>query len=373
MSTQESGPSPDIIVLGGGVIGCSIAFHLARRGASALLVERGELGEGASWAASGIVLPHPGRGALDRMANESFRMFPSLVGELLELGAVDPVYERTGRVDAALTEEECAELRAWLPGHEMVGIEAGWLDADEVRRIEPLIAEDVAGGLHVPESACVSGGLLANSLAQAAQSLGAQVVSGAGDCELVVEEGSVRGVRTADGKVFSTGTVVLACGAWSSRIAARVGLDIQVEPVRGQNLRLQLGEGTDLTVNVYHGETILVPRPGGQVIAGVTIESAGYDSATTPEGIESIMDRSCRLIPALADAQMEQAYAGLRPATRDGMPLIGRSQAVRGLVVATGHHRMGIALSPITGRLVAEHIVDGTDLPPEFRPDRQGV
>ncbi len=368
--TLRSAEAPDVIVLGGGVIGCSIAFHLARRGVPTLLVERGEPGAEASEAASGIVLPHPGDDVLDRLANESSRMFPSVVDELRGLGAEDPLYERTGRIDAALTEREAEELKAWVPGHERAGIGARWLEAEEARRVEPLIAPDVAGALHVPESACVSGGALARAFARAAVSLGARVRTGAGDAELVRRGGAVVGVRTGDGEVAAAGAVVLAGGAWSARAAAGAGLDLRVEPVRGQNLRLRMPPGTSLTLNVYHGETILVPRPGGRVVAGVTIESVGFDSRATVDGIASILERAERLVPALAGAAMEQAYAGLRPATPDGLPLIGRPRGVDGLVVATGHHRMGIALSPVTGRLVADHIADGAELPHEFRPDR---
>ena len=371
MKAARSNPGQDVIILGGGAIGCAIAFYLARRGLRTLLIERGTPGAEASGAASGIVLPHPGDEALDRLANESARMFPSLVGELRELDAADPVYERTGRIDAALTDLEAAELRGWVEGHERAGIYARWLEAEEARRIEPLIAPDIAGALHVPESACVSGGALASSFAQAAAALGARVLSGAGGAGLVRRGDAVVGVRTAGGETLSADTVVLACGAWSARVAAGAGIELRVEPVRGQNLRLRMPRGARLAVNVYHGETILVPRPEGRVIAGVTIESVGFNSRATTEGIASILGRAERLVPALADAAMERAYAGLRPATPDGLPLIGRPGGVGGLVVATGHHRMGIALSPVTGRMVADHVAEGAELPHEFRPDRE--
>ncbi len=360
----------DVIVLGGGVIGCAIAFFLAKRGIRPLLVERGQLGSEATRAASGVVLPHPGDETLDRLANESFRMFPTLVDELMDLGGVDPEYERTGRIDAALSEWEAASLRGSIQRYEQAGISAAWLDGEAVRGVEPLISSSVIGGLHVPESACVSGGLLASAYAAAAITLGAEVRCDLGEVSLVTHGNAISGVRSPGSTDLPAETVVLATGSWSAQTAASAGVGLRIDPVRGQNLRLRMPAGLRLSTNVYGDETILVPRPDGRLIAGVTIESVGFDSRATTDGIRSIMERSAELVPALADAVVEQAYAGLRPASADGLPIIGRPNGVGGLVIATAHYRMGIALSPITGRLVADHIADGAELPHEFRPDR---
>lgn len=360
----------DVIVLGGGVIGCAIAFFLAKRGVRPLLVERGQLGSEATRAASGVVLPHPGDETLDRLANESFRMFPTLVDELMDLGGVDPEYERTGRIDAALSEWESASLRGSIQRYEQAGISATWLDGEAVKEVEPLISSSVIGGLHVPESACVSGGLLASAYAAAAITLGAEVRCNLGEVSLVTHGNAISGVRSPGSTDLPAETVVLATGSWSAQTAASAGVGLRIDPVRGQNLRLRMPAGLRLSTNVYGDETILVPRPDGRLIAGVTIESVGFDSRATTDGIRSIMERSAELVPALSDAIVEQAYAGLRPASVDGLPIIGRPNGVGGLVIATAHYRMGIALSPITGRLVADHIADGTELPHEFRPDR---
>ena len=360
----------DVIVLGGGVIGCAIAFFLAKRGVRPLLVERGQLGSEATRAASGVVLPHPGDETLDRLANESFRMFPTLVDELMDLGGVDPEYERTGRIDAALSEWESASLRGSIQRYEQAGISAAWLDGEAVKEVEPLISSSVIGGLHVPESACVSGGLLASAYAAAAITLGAEVRCNLGEVSLVTHGNAISGVRSPGSTDLPAETVVLATGSWSAQTAASAGVGLRIDPVRGQNLRLRMPTGLRLSTNVYGDETILVPRPDGRLIAGVTIESVGFDSRATTDGIRSIMERSAELVPALSDAVVEQAYAGLRPASVDGLPIIGRPNGVGGLVIATAHYRMGIALSPITGRLVADHIADGTELPHEFRPDR---
>ena len=360
----------DVIVLGGGVIGCAIAFFLAKRGVRPLLVERGQLGSEATQAASGVVLPHRGGETLDRLANESFRMFPTLVDELRDLSGIDPEYERTGRIDAALNEWEAASLKGSSHRYAQAGIRVEWLDGKAVREVEPLISPSVTGGLYVPESACVSGGLLAGAFAGAASTLGAEVRSNLGEVSMVTSGGAISGIRASHGVELAAETVVLAAGSWSGQIAASAGVGLRVVPVRGQNLRLRMPAGLRLSTNIYGDETILVPRPDGRTIAGVTIESVGFDSRATTEGIRSIMERSTELVPALADAVVEQAYAGLRPASADGLPVIGRPDGVGGLVVATAHYRMGIALSPITGRLVADHIADGTELPHEFRPDR---
>ena len=370
MLSKTSPRGHDVIVLGGGVIGCAIAFFLAKRGVRPLVVERSHLGSEATRAASGVVLPHPGGETLDRLANESFRMFPTLVDELRDLSGVDPEYKRTGRIDAALNEWAAATLRRSSERYAHAGIRAEWLDGEAVRNIEPLISSTVTGGLHVAESACVSGGLLASAFAAAATSLGAEVRCNLGEVSLVTHGGAISGVRTSRSTGLAAETVVLAAGSWSAQIAASAGVRLRVDPVRGQNLRLRMPAGLRLSTNVYGDETILVPRPDGRLIAGVTIESVGFDSRVTTEGIRSIMERSTELVPALADATVEQAYAGLRPASPDGLPIIGRPTGVAGLVVATAHYRMGIALSPITGRLVADHIADGTELPQEFRPDR---
>ena len=276
MIYQNGESSADVIVVGGGVIGCAIGFFLAKNRIRTLILERSVLAGEASQAASGVILPHPCDEAFDRLANDSFRMFPELVQELNELGGVNPDYEITGRMDVALDERQALLLHKSIKQHTHAGIEANWLDPAAATEAEPLLTSGLEGAMHVPRSACISGYLLTKAFAASASAMGAEVLENVGDLMLTRDGDRITGVQSSNGgTVAQAGTVVLAAGSWSKGIANQAGLSLSVSPIKGQNLLMRLPPTVELSTNIYCEETILVPRPGGRLIEsrqGLTVE-----------------------------------------------------------------------------------------------------
>ena len=357
--------SPDVIVVGGGVIGCSIAFHLAKAGVRPLVLERGRLGKGATHAATGTVMGAPGDGPLDRLQAKSYAMFRTMATEIRELGGVDPDLVKCGRISVAMHEEEAQDLRVGADpdGH------ATWLDRDSARDVEPALSDAILGGLYVREAYRADGLLLTESLARAAVQLGAEVRQGTEVVALEESDGRVTGVRLREGSVHAA-HVVLAAGAWSQAIAAWSDVRVPVKPVRGQNISLRPAtESPRVTIN--WSDSNVVARSDGSVFAGVTVEEVGFDDSVTGEGVHSILARAIQAVPSMKDATLRWAVAGLRPAPADDMPILGPVSSREGLYVATGHHRSGISLSAITGQLIAGHIAgEDTTIPDELSPDR---
>ncbi len=357
-----------VVIVGGGVIGCSVAYYLARHGATPLVLESGRLGALASDAAAGVLFVRTEDQQMRRLAMESFGMFPELTEELIDEAGIDPMYQRLDRVDVALDEAEAVELRGWLGHPAMDGFEHEWLDGDAVRSVEPLLRNGCVGGLHVAESAAISGGMLSHAYAKAAESLGAKVRKGVGEVRLNRSGDRVVGVRLADGREVAAETVVLAAGYWSRELAGAIGVEIDLTPVKGQTVKLRLAGDARMSANVYGPDAILVPRRDGTVIAGFTLEPGLSDLRSTGGGVKAILEHTTALVPSLADAEWLAPQVGLRPQSATGLPLLGPVTGVEGLVLATGHHRVGVALSPITGRLIADHIIDGAEIPADLLP-----
>ena len=361
-----------ILIVGGGVIGCSVLYHLARRGIRAVLVEAGAIGAGASAAAAGSLLVRTADPRLAELADRSFGMFPGLAADVVERGGVDTSYRRVPRLDAAVDGEGEAELRAWLGRPAPADLAPEWLGAVEARRVEPLLGPRVSGALHVARSAVASGERLSAALSAAAGAMGARVIDRLGPVRLELGVGRVTGARAADGSVFGTDTVVLAAGARTATVAREAGIATGISPAKGQTLVVRLAEGTRLRANVYGPGAILVPRPDGSVVAGYTIESAGYDEAPTEEARRGILERTARVVPAITGASVTAALAGLRPESATALPVLGPVPGIGGLVIASGHYRVGIALAPLTGSLIADHLAGGAPLPPDLLPAPAG-
>ena len=364
MSSQH-----DVVIVGGGAIGCSIAFHLAKRGMRPLVLERGRLGGEATTASSGIVYGHHGSDGLARLSRDSYAMIPSEVEELKELGGIDAELIKCGRLDVALTDAEASLFRSEVGPHAEQGIAADWLDSEQARELEPALSESIRGGLHVPDVSAVNNQRLSDAYAAGATRLGARVRLGVDIAGLTRGGARVTGVRLHEGDI-QAGHVVIAAGAWSRVLGESIGVSIPVRPVRGQNLNLMPAAGSVRT-NLTNGECVIVPRADGSLIVGVTVEEAGFDSRVTAEGVREILDRAVDLVPALGEASLTWTIAGLRPASADDLPIIGAVSGLDGLSIATGHYRSGIVLSPITGSLIAGQIAgESSEYLSIFGPDR---
>jgi len=375
-------PPPDVLVIGGGVIGCAAAFFLAREGLRTAIVEERGLAYGASGAAAGMLAPIGeglGAGPLLSLGLASLDVFPALCAELLELGGVDAEYEPSGILRVARDAAEAAALRGSLDalaGGDAAALGLVWLDADESRRLAPGLAPEIAGAIWSPREGHVRSRSLTRAYATAAIAEGAELATGVHVESFVLDGDRVVGVRTR-GEMRAAGAIVLCAGAWSAGPCSDLGpRPLPIAPVRGQVLGLEPpADAARQATIVWGGETYLVPKRDGSVIVGATEEDAGFDCRVTADGVEALAAGAKSLVPDLARATFRGAFAGLRPAFPDRLPAIGPWPCLRGLFLATGHHRNGVLLSPETGRLVAD-LVRGKALPPEaaaLSPERLGL
>jgi len=358
--------SYDSVIIGGGVMGSSIALRLAQAGQKVLVLEKAVPGAEASSAAGGILgaqIEGDADGPLFRLCLASREAHAALAEELREATGIDVGYRRCGVLKIALPGDDLAPLAQKMAWQRGIGLPVEELTGDEVRRLEPCLAADVAMGIHFPADGQVDPRQLAKALPIAAQRAGA-TFRPAVVRRVVVEDGRAAGVQL-DGETVHAGAVVVAAGAWTSLVEGTGVPADAVQPVRGQMLRLEL-RGLDLRRVVFTPRGYVVPRGGGTVLTGSTMERAGFDKRVTAGGVASILKNALAAVPSLAGADLADSWSGLRPAPSDGTPLIGCG-AVPGLFLASGHHRNGILLTPETARLVAEAVIAGSE-PEALRP-----
>jgi glycine oxidase len=351
----------DVVVIGAGAIGLASAYRIARDGRSVAVVEAGPLGRESSWAGGGILSPiHPYAypEALTDMVARSTRLFPDLARELFDISGVSIELRTTGLLRLALDESDEPEIAQAAAFRSARKLPAAGLDARDRRALGSVIAEEARASLYESEIAQVRNPRLLRALVQATTRLGVHLAPHEPVLELTRRGDRVTGVRTSR-RELSSDEVVLAAGAWSGELARRaLGLELGVVPVRGQMLLLENVPGTLSTMVLGCGGKYLIPRADGRVLVGSTLENVGFDKRTTLAGIRTLLDAALRLAPGLASAQLAMAWAGLRPATPDRLPYVGRVPGVEGLVLATGHYRNGLVLTPITAEVVS-NLVSG--------------
>ncbi len=363
--------STDAIVIGGGVIGCSIAYHLAKSGVKTTLLERGEIGMGASNAASGILSSMFGNPTEPyvQLVNSSLKMFHTLALELAEASGVDIEFVQCGELELALNETEAEALHFAATQNRWRSSTAQWLDGRAAREMEPALSNRIAGALYMPEVCRVNNQRLSAAYARAAEHLGTTVREHTEVIGLVRSGLRISGVRLYNDEL-SADHVIIAAGPWTRHIAEVLGSYVPVRPVRGVNLNLQ-PTGRSISSVIHGGWGLLVPRNDGSIVAGATVEEADYDCRVTAGAVQDILDMSETIIPSLRDARFNWAVAGLRPGSPDDSPMMGSVPGWQGLHIATGHYRSGILLSAIAGKLMAEHITDKEpDLIDHFSPKR---
>ena len=347
--------SPDVIVIGAGVIGTSIASQLAKAGVKVVVFDRGSVGGQSTGASAGMIQLNPDRStppALYELQQESARLYPALASELRERTGMDIGYRAAPLLHVALHEEDEAQLRAhraWQVDH---GIAVAWLGGAAALDLEPALNPVVRAALYYANDHQVLPLVFAQALARAAVDLGAVLREGAIVDRLVTEGDRVLGVAIGGETVYA-GEVVIAAGAWASSWAETLRTAIPVRPVRGQMVALRT-TGSGLRNVVSSNEGYMLTKPDGSTYVGTTVEDVGYDARPTAAGIGGLLALVPRLAPRLADATFSSAWAGLRPGTSDGRPLIGRLPGWHGVTIAAGHFRDGILLAPITGELVTD-------------------
>jgi len=348
----------DAVVVGGGAIGLCCAWRVAQRGARVVVLDRGDPPAGATRVAAGMLAPVGelafGEPELSRMTLAAAELYPEFVAELEAATGMSTGYSRRGALHLALDRDEAAELRRIHDLQHSLGLEAEWLPPRRCRELEPGLTPSFLGGVHAPEEAAVEPRRLSAALLAALEAEGVDVRAGTEAKAPLLRGERIEGVRTDRGEELRTGAVVLATGAWSGTAGwlpehARPA----VRPVKGQILELRSQEGQPPCERILASERVyLVPREDGRLIVGATTEEQGFDATVTAGGVHELLREAYRLLPDVAEMELTEAMAGLRPGTPDNLPLVGPG-ALDGLVLATGHYRNGILLAALAGEEIA--------------------
>jgi glycine oxidase len=353
----------EIVVVGAGIVGCAIAYELARQGASVVVIDDRTPGMGATQASAGILAPFieaRDEGPLLELTARSLGLFDEFISRVRADSQSAVSYDRNGTLDVALDSESFASLQRTHERLAARGVEADLLDAGRVRQCEPHLSSDAVGGLLIPKHGFVAASELTRALAAGARRCGATFLDH-GRVSRVTRDGA-RLQCHLPGKDAPLGgdAVVIAAGSWAGEIQIDdVGHSLPVRPVRGQLLHLRWSGEPQLRRILWSERCYIVPWRNGTVLVGATEEDAGFDERTTLAGIQDLIGASCELLPHAWTASLLAAKVGLRPATPDHLPIIGWSRVVPNLMYATGHFRNGILLAPLTADLVARAILDG--------------
>lgn len=356
----------DILIIGGGVIGLSIARELRRRGIGRIaLFDRGEIGKESSYAAAGMLAPHAESDKADdffRFCVESCRLYPNFAAELLDETGVDIELDRSGTLYLAFTKSDSADLRRRLQWQSTAGFSVEHLSTGETLKAEPFISSNVRESLFFPDDWQVENRKLLEALTRYARINGIDIHESTGVRRIIVENGQVGGVESEKGIMYSD-RLVLATGAWTSLIKlGENALPVEVRPIRGQMISFQTAKRSFQRV-IYSRRGYIVPRSDGRILAGATVEDVGFEKTTTYEGIAQLQSAAIEISPSLSSLEILDRWAGLRPFAADGLPIMGDIPGVAGLTIATAHYRNGILLAPITARVVADRVVGTTESP----------
>ncbi|PNV34992.1 glycine oxidase ThiO [Streptomyces sp. DH-12] len=373
----------DVLVVGGGIIGLVTAWRAAQAGLATAVVDP-EPGGGAARVAAGMLAAvtelHHGEQTLLGLNLASARRYPGFAAELAECTGQDLGYRRCGTLAVALDADDRAHLRELHALHQRSGLDSQWLTGRECRRLETMLAPGVRGGLRVDGDHQIDPRRLASALLTACERAGVALHRTRAE-RLVVRRDRATGVVTADGGAAAAGQVVLAAGSWSGRLAG-VPPEVlpPVRPVKGQVLRLAMPDRPEPFLSrtvraVVRGSHVyLVPRESGELVIGATSEELGWDTTVTAGGVYELLRDAHELVPGLTELPLTETAAGLRPGSPDNAPLLGPT-GLDGLLLATGHHRNGVLLTPVTGDAMAQVLTTG-ELPEEalpFTPRRFGV
>ncbi len=350
--------SYDCIVIGGGIVGAATARALAARGRRVLILDRAMPGGEASGASAGMLTPQVEVEADDPILPLSIvarQRYAELVPELDRRTGVNVGWAGGGSVQVALDAGEAARLEAQVGAQRALGLKAEWLGRAELSRRHPGIGPGVVGALFAPDDARVNNILLTAALLADAVRYGAEVADHEEVTEIVASSARVTTVKTARGH-YATAQAVVAAGAWSPALRG-LPRALPIEPVRGQIAVVSWPRGEPTGV-LFGRHTYIVPR-GEEAILGSTMEKAGFAKETTAGGMAAIFSGTIEMLPSLAEQRILRTWAGLRPLTPDGRPMIGADPDVAGLWYATGHGRKGVLLGPITGEIIRDLMLDG--------------
>jgi len=341
----------DVVIVGGGVIGASIAFELAAEKLDVVLLDRQPPGREASWAAAGMLSPGPDSPdalPLVPLAKESMRLYPEFIASIEEASGKTTAFARKGTIEVFTAPSGESERDKMVTLYQTLGLAIEPVATDVARKAEPALGPAALATAWLPEEATVDPRMLMDALLAAASNRGVKIHADFPATGVVLDGNRCTGVTTAE-KSISAKCIVAAAGCFSGA-TAWLGRYAPTRPIRGQLLALE-SRSVPVARTLRSNKAYLVPRPNGRIIAGSTLEDAGFEKHVTPAGVRKILDGVLELAPALANAQLVDAWAGLRPGTPDHLPILGPTD-IRGLYVATGHYRNGILLAPATAKLL---------------------
>lgn len=345
----------DAVIAGGGVIGASIALELAESGLRVGLFDTREPGREASWASGGMISPAPENAAMIPfmpMSLVSVALYPEFIHRVEELSGMHVGYRQKGAIDVLLDGNVREEVSTVIALQHGVGLRAEALTAERARAMEPSLTADTQAAIFRPDEASLNTRAFTDAILKAAQHKGVEIYPGNGAKSLWKDADRCKGLVLESGQVEAKWTII-AAGCFSARINGAAPY-APVSPAKGQMLALRC-ERVPIERILWLEHKYLVPQLDGRIIAGSTIEHTGFDHDVTAGSIELILREVMRMVPGLANARIEETWAGLRPDSPDHLPIIGPTD-LNGLLIATGHFRSGILLAPVTARLIREWV-----------------
>jgi glycine oxidase len=348
--------SYDVIIAGGGIIGSSIAFRLARQKLRVLIIDRHSPGEEASWAAAGMLSPAPDTAdaiPLVPLARASLKIYPEFVAAVEEISGMSAGFRPHGAIEAMFDVDAENKLPAMITLHCELGLNTEIMHIEDAAVLEPHLNREIRAAAIMRQEAAVDNRVLTSAVLRAAEFSGVAIRANSSVEKLQFSEtGRCVGV-IASGEQISAKHVVIAAG-FASHTIEGIATYAPTRPIRGQMVAFQ-SEEVDLHRVLRSERGYIVPRGKGRCVAGSTIENVGLEKRVTPQGIRKILNAAVEMVPALANAAIVETWCGLRPDTPDHLPTLG-STDIEGLLIATGHYRNGILLAPITAKLIEEWI-----------------
>ncbi len=351
-----------VAVIGGGVIGGLTACYLKERGADVTLLERGNMGRESSWAGAGILCPiHPWLypDAFSELINASLQLYPAFQRKIESDTGLSIQRIESGLLIPCFADDRVDHWQAAIDWSEKFGWELEQLDTAETLKREPTLSPSITRSLHWPGVGQLRNPRLLQAVGKRLSQLGVEMVENAEVTGLTRDGDALSGVTTVDGRSFPADQVLLAGGSWSGELAASMGFELPVKPVKGQIVLLK-GKPGAMKAIVKHDDAYFVPRVDGRVLVGASMEFVGFKPGNTEEVVNSLLSSMRRIAPGLADFEVEHEWMGFRPGSPDGMPYLGPVPTIPGLWVASGHYRNGVALAPITAELMSDWMMGET-------------
>ena len=368
--------SEKIVIVGGGVIGLGIGWRLAKAGKDVVVIDRDRKGEGASWASAGMLTPLAEvrfqEEDLLKFGMYALTQYPEFVAELESDAGQSVGYRQDGVLLVGITQDDIADLQFRFDFQKDLGLDVAWMSRSEAREREPHLSPQVSAAVWCSGDHQVDNRLLVEALLSGFEKAGGTLKDHTSVEQVEIEGARVKGV-VVEGELIPAGTVVLAAGAWS-RLLPGIPEKVlpPVRPVRGQIIRLEMTEAVTLETIVWYNRwsasvtAYMVPKDGGHLLLGATSEEMGFDQRLTAGGLFELCRAAWEAVPGIYDLPIVETQAGLRPGSRDDAPILGKTP-IEGLVMATGHHRKGILMTPVTSNAISELILTGKT-PDVIRP-----